>query len=101
MVIIGCGSRDSKIIGKWIGSYYEVLTDTVQGYKLTIEFFKDKTCVMTAHGDFARPAKWVILKDGRIKITQDDVIIFGKLEKGTMTLDYFGYNAILKKKSVE
>ena len=99
MVIIDCSPsayKDSKIIGKWTG-YVQIPNVDVMQEKLTIEFFKDKTCV-TWVGD---SAKWVILEDNRIKIDTSEQMFLFKLENGVLTLEnptiLGGGNMIFKK----
>jgi len=97
MVIIDCSPsayKDSKIIGKWTGYYKD--PNTGQETQLTMEFFKDKTCVYGALS-----AKWVILEDNRIKIdTTEGSTILGKLENGVLTFsDWMGLGNVIFKKN--
>jgi hypothetical protein len=71
---IGCGSPQSKFVGKWVSP---------QG---NLEFFSDGTYLLN-HNNGAIPweGKFVAFDDGRIKLT--GVFLMGTLKAGTLILE--------------
>jgi len=60
VLVVGCSGVESKIVGKWKPS--------VGDYSIEYEFFSDGT-VNVFDRPRTHPGKWIVLDDGRIKVT--------------------------------
>lgn len=83
--LIACSTTKSELVGRW---------QTINGVKVTLEFFSDNRVSLDIGGNTSM-GNWSILDDGQIKveITMMDMpfIYTGKIKNGFLQFEEHGY----------
>jgi hypothetical protein len=89
--LTGCGSKESRVIGKWHGN------------GAVFEFFSDKTFTMNPESGTGEnfTGTWTILSDGRLKADVNMIltksVILGEFSGNTLKIDINGTKGTLKR----
>lgn len=104
-LFLACTDQNSRIFGKWefieSVSYLEgqnEVTKNPSGWPKLLEFCQDHTVVNSMQS----LGKWIILDDGRIKITNPvGMVFFASIQGDTLTISVLGGKAYVKYKKID